>query len=267
MDESALSLSPDALAIKERLSSDEITWLEALKLLKGMPKPWHRKEWKIARDKLIKPSCERCDTSEGIMVLNHLQHPPSHSAIVNELCRKTGLDIQDFKDALSYKYNKLISKVPMATRECCPKCYSTAVTYRKKADNWRCSGSKTIRGRKITCNHVFNPPATKNDYSLAQKREISKIKASWYQEASVNFDGEKDKLAKPAVMLSFECTKRYLSFVDTETFCKKCAFLWDQKGMAVCRQCKHSYMPRYMDNICACCIDENALAVPENEAQ
>jgi len=46
--------------------------------------------------------------------------------------------------------------------------------------------------------------------------------------------------------------KRYMSGVDTVTFCKKCAFLMDRKNKKLCRICKKNYHDIYYDTCHTC---------------
>ena len=37
--------------------------------------------------------------------------------------------------------------------------------------------------------------------------------------------------------------ERYMSGQDTQTFCRKCAYMWDIHGMKICRECNEKYHP------------------------
>ena len=55
--------------------------------------------------------------------------------------------------------------------------------------------------------------------------------------------------------------KEYLSCKDTLTFCKKCAFLWDVKGMNLCPRCRVRYK-KLRFPYCYSCSKESGLVHP-----
>jgi hypothetical protein len=51
---------------------------------------------------------------------------------------------------------------------------------------------------------------------------------------------------------------KYLSFEDTKTFCKKCAFNYDKRGMDLCPKCKVNYK-KIQYETCVDCLPEGEL--------
>ena len=57
---------------------------------------------------------------------------------------------------------------------------------------------------------------------------------------------------KMAVLQWIGQNERYLSMIDTATFCKKCAFMWDVKKRRLCPECKSKWCPLTLPK-CAFC--------------
>ena len=87
--------------------------------------------------------------------------------------------------------------------------------------------------------------------ALAQRHRKSKVER-WraFQERFGPMVG------REAVLESIEESRRYLSFADTATFCKKCAFAWDCKGLRLCTMCRS----RWHSIIYPCCSTCSATA-------
>src|SRR5258707_15464464 len=121
--------------IKDKLINDEIDYSDALEEIKKFPKAWHTKEWKEKREKIIKSQCEQCGSTEGVMVAQHLTHPPEFKTIRNYLFNSLlteSLKSADFpepvftKDDIKEFYDKTT-----AMREACPSCKSMWIRKRK----------------------------------------------------------------------------------------------------------------------------------------
>lgn len=237
--------------IRDQLLSDQISWCDALKSLQegtAKKKPWHYKEWKQERNELIKDSCVQCGHGDGQMVLQHLWHPRKFDVIIEQLA-KTKLEAnavlkeQYIKELL--ESSDELNNFPIGERECCPKCESTNVRFRKASDEWDCISNKSRGGRVIwRCGHSFKAPLMKQEPTPDQKREISRIKGELRHKAFVKFDETpiRESYGKQAVLESIKDTERYLSLKDTTTFCKKCAYLMDIKQLLLCPNCK-DYLP------------------------
>jgi uncharacterized paraquat-inducible protein A len=55
-----------------------------------------------------------------------------------------------------------------------------------------------------------------------------------------------DEIRKGAILKGIQEHKRYMSLENTQTFCKRCTFLWDQKRKKVCDVCKENLIPIVM---------------------
>src|SRR5687767_1505920 len=71
--------------IRDKLINDEIDYSAAYEEIKKFPKAWHTKDWEDTRQKVIKNYCEQCKSTEGVMVAQHLSHPPEFKTIRNEI--------------------------------------------------------------------------------------------------------------------------------------------------------------------------------------
>lgn len=150
-------------AIRSAYSNGELSATETVDILatSKLQKPWHTKEWRELRNKLLKESCTQCGSDKKPLVLQHTWHPRKLSEIIKNVKREYNTDLPDDE----YIFKKALS------------------------------------------------------------------------EAFTEHD-------------------RYLTCDDTTTFCRKCAFLWDQKNKKLCLQCK-SYIPLHVEESnCFNCFEE-----------
>lgn len=61
-----------------------------------------------------------------------------------------------------------------------------------------------------------------------------------------------DVYGKESVIELIRQYESYLNFDNTKTFCKKCAFLWDKRGLKLCDTCKENYHAIY-NSVCMNC--------------
>ena len=65
-----------------------------------------------------------------------------------------------------------------------------------------------------------------------------------------------DAILSEALAIGYEQHKRYISCIDTVTFCKKCAYMWDTNKKKMCEKCGH-WIPNYMTyESCFNCLEE-----------
>ena len=99
--------------------------------------------------------------------------------------------------------------------------------------------------------------------------------ASWKQIRKTKLGDHCDQcgLSKPPLVLHHPFSTRsrtpeefeqYLSCQETVTFCKRCAFLWDIKGMNLCSKCKVHYKGLRFP-YCFSCSKELGLIHPSIE--
>ena len=189
-------------------------------------KPWNTKEWKELRKKLIKDKCEQCGSTEDL-VLQHLWQPPTLGSLKYKMIREM--------------FNDLIDNLTDSARE----------SYTKKAQD-------TVNGLL--------------DGDILNKREKASLKKKWelHQDKYIRdfiYEGfikeKNEEIYAKAIEQSKENHKRYMSCKDTVTFCKKCAFLWDEKEQKLCPDCKVRYCDIKM-SLCDVCSGTKRLCVKCN---
>jgi hypothetical protein len=229
--------------IKNELIEDLITWQDALSFLTSREKPWSTKEWKEKRDVLIKDYCESCGKKEGPFVLQHLEQPPKTSIIFSRIRHEY---FEEYSNKYTFKYKK---KIKYIDRESCPNCGSLNVRFLKTESIWKCYGK---------CKRRFENPVIIQDIDPIQKKDIQEKKKIFREEKYRAFEEKyKDIIGKEAVLESISYHEEYISLKNTSTFCKKCAFLWDIKGVKLCPNCKQRYCAVYMEMCSVCYQTQN----------
>ena len=243
------------LKIKGYLENNEITWYQALIDLQHhavSKKPWQYKEWKDTRSKIIKDTCVQCESNDGIMVLQHLSHPRKHQFIIEQLAHdeleKHGAIVaEEFEQFI--ENNKEIKAIEKKARNCCPSCNSTNIKFKKTSEKWHCHSTKSRNGRVIRrCKAEFATPSEVMEFSKEAIAERKRIEASFRSKSKNSKAKILDKYGKEAVLTSIAESEYYYSCEDTVTFCKKCAYLMDQKNLYMCPSCKEYFVL----GICSC---------------
>ncbi|OLS14234.1 MAG: Uncharacterized protein RBG13Loki_2142 [Promethearchaeota archaeon CR_4] len=196
-------------------------------------KPWVTKEWKQKRQIALKDLCEQCSTKEGILVLHHLEQPPSSNDIRYKVTC-TMLDEALKAGKVTYQTTK---------RDACPNCQLLSITYRKTMNPpWRC----------VRCEYTFFTPI-QIDYVSPQSRKDT-FKA--FREQNL------EQINARAEQIIGEYNEKYMTMEGTVTFCKKCAFLWDKKHLKLCPECRIHYTKIGRQR----CFDCHELATGSNVA-
>lgn len=217
-------------ATRERFIAGELTSQQVIEMMGDLTnnyKSWQSSYWKENRKELIGDHCVQCGTKEGVLVLQHFYHPVRFMNYFNSI-----------RSAAYHKWeqSKHFESIPnidvFVERDGCPKCHSVAIRYRKSTSEWVCHGKKKQR----ECGNVFSSPMRVTVIDQHATSDLKKEKRKErYDQFLTEWDQEKDK--RTAILMWFDGNIRYLSFVDTTTFCKKCAFLWDMKDMCYCHSC------------------------------
>ena len=189
------------------------------------------------------------------MVLQHLSHyedlpkPPSKNTAVWDLMRERGA----------------YPPKPTVQRPACPACGKRSLTARKRTVDWRC----------IACHLEFDNPVIV-DVPVDSKTGGEKYalyrneRQTAFQEFKATHDNEVEKLYQDE-LAEYELVRqasydKYTSGEGTITFCKKCAYLWDVKGMELCDGCrKHYHLFRY-DTCYACLPQARKEDIPDYRA-
>jgi hypothetical protein len=215
---------------------------------------WHTKDWKERRSEIIKDKCEICGSKETL-TLQHRSHPQKYNDYEREVTKKytqsfidsnTILDKREFSEHVIKYYDYL--PVPL-----CPNCGDNRPNQRvRKPPQYHCT----------ECKHEFENPIYKSVGELItifyenedaldvrdkcfiskewrNKHNLSNIKF-WFQRKLVKTK-ESEIIGKEAFLLYLDDNIKYLSFDDTITACKKCAFNFDINKMELCPKCKEHY--------------------------
>jgi hypothetical protein len=267
----------DIMDLKNKVETDEITVKKAHDIINKIRKPWERKEWKVAREELIKGSCQQCETKEGPFTLQHtkgqfrnwdLLYRASRESLSenrSNLPNKYGFEskTEHYKSYLEEKEIKIPDFI-LEKRKCCPKCKSVNIRYYKTLFTWKCHAGS----RGCTKDNKFEAPlicdvenrrlrndekyaAYKSFYDLFYSKDEKDMNNNW----ASNINNHKEEFYK-----CIEDTVEYLSLKNTETWCKKCAFLKDEKGKILC-ECKRDYREEYKNYCFECQIDKKEVAL------
>lgn len=213
--------------IEKDLIDRKITGREAseivFKVRRKLGPPWHWKEWKIARAKLIGTRCETCGVgSEAILYLQHTVKNPRLQPYLDTAEAKIAEmePEEDWRLDLRAKMYKIREAIMPEMRDCCPICESLSIQYRKVAATWICNSKS---GGEY-CGHVFVEPAKKVALTAAQKKAIRKDKYHAYRDVVLNREHD---VTRHAILDWITDWRHYLSLKDTKTLCKRCAYLED----------------------------------------
>lgn len=199
--------------------------------------PWHWKNWKRARGKVLGCVCATCGAGpDSVLVLQHTVRNPRIQPYLNRA--KADFEARgpapDYRPELREECYAIRDAVEPELRDCCPVCSSLSIQFRKKAGTWICN-FPTGRGY---CGHVFEVPAKRAALTPAQKRGIRAEKHFAWRRRATTWEGDWRREAMVAWLADF---KSYLSLRDTKTLCKRCAFLEDMTDLQPCTQCGYAF--------------------------
>nr|WP_111300264.1 hypothetical protein [Paracoccus saliphilus] len=245
-----IPLPKDYERIEGFLKDRSLTGSEASNLLYAartrLGPPWHWREWKAARSQIIGSCCAECGTQEGIMTLQHTFRLPS----LGDLVQKAKLE-SDYHDELVRQKEQIEAGAELSPRPCCPICAGTSIYFRKNTKTWMCISKKHGRA----CGHVFDTPGEVMAATPEEKRAVSQRKnAAWRA-----LKGQRrDEWIREGILRWCEDMRRYLSLQDTETLCKRCAFLADKTRMKACLSCSLAFDATA--TVCPRCATERSKA-------
>jgi len=249
----------ELIELREKLLKGEITQDIAKKIYgedyKEGKRSWHTKDWKERRKEVIKDKCEICGSKETL-TLQHLSHPKKYYEYQKEVSKKyaqniisSGMTIDkcEFNEHILKNYDYI--PVPL-----CPNCNGRFPNKRmRKKPQYLCT----------KCHQEFDEPIYKTTEELIEifylgedvasvhdkcfiskdkwknKLNLSQVKY-WLQRQKVEIKFN-DEIEKEAFLLFLDDDIKYLSFEDTITACKKCAFNFDINKMELCPKCKIYY--------------------------
>jgi hypothetical protein len=251
--------------IRDKLINDEIDYSDAFELIKKFPKAWHTKEWDEKREKVLKNYCEQCKSTEGVMVVQHLSHPPEFKTIrneifnslLNEILASTTLPKPVItKDDIKEFYDKTTE-----IGEVCPNCRSGYIRKRKtKKPEYYCDTCKTAFDEVTTIqyNKVFGVVVPDEEqvfnhlFEEKKKEAISDFKKKLYAE-------HEKHIGKKALLISIDLHLKYMELENVVTFCKSCAYRMDKQGKLLCWTCKTDYFDYLFYECCYKCYEKNEV--------
>jgi len=268
--------------LREKLASREIAFEQAKELYwrdyKEGKRAWHTKDWKERRDKIIKDKCQICGSGETL-TLQHFSHPKKYYEYERDVTTKRAkyfiesndiFDEDEFRERILKEYE--YSPVPL-----CPKCESRYPNRRmRKTPQYLCT----------ECRHEFDEPIFRSADELItaffENQEVAEVrdkcftsKDKWrnkhkLSQAKYWFLRDKSKnkniieIEKEAFMLYLDDNIKYLSFEDTITACKKCAFNFDINDLELCPNCKEFYKGIKYPTCIQCLPEEKRKAALES---
>ncbi|MGE9310863.1 hypothetical protein ACLOAU_04435 [Niabella sp. CJ426] len=272
----------EVIVLRDKLSSGEIDLAFAQeqywKDYKEGQKSWDTKDWKERRVKVLKDKCEICSSTE-VLTIQHRSHPKKYSEYTREVTRKytneyvntnSGVDKNEFSNYVINNYKYI--PVPL-----CPNCKNSNPYKRvRKTPHYRCT----------SCKHEFDTPVYRSIEDLVtiffqdddalevrdkcfvsknqwkNRNNLSSIRYWLQREQATQKDDE--KISKEAFLLYLTDSIKYLSFEDTITACKKCAFNYDIKRMELCPKCKEYYKGIEYPTCIQCLPEEKRKAAYES---
>ncbi|MFB9841128.1 hypothetical protein [Mucilaginibacter ginsenosidivorans] len=249
----------ELIELKKKLANEEVTLEYAKescwKDFQEGARAWHTNDWKKRRSEVLKDKCEICDSKETL-TLQHLSHTLKYNDYEREVTKRyteTFIGSNSIVDKFEFSEH-VIKDYDYVPIPLCPNCEDNRPNKRvRKLPQYLCA----------VCRHEFDKPVYKSVEELIaifyenedaievrdkcfiskdkwkNKLNLSNIKY-WFQR---NMAKTKDNetIGKEAFLLYLDDNIKYLSFSDTITACKKCAFSYDIKNMELCPKCKEHY--------------------------
>ncbi|MNX12533.1 hypothetical protein D3C86_423150 [compost metagenome] len=263
----------ELIELREKLSNDEVTIDFATELywknFEEGQKSWHTTDWKERRAKIIKEKCEICNSNKTL-TLQHKSHPKKYGEYLRDITSKYTRDYINNNDLVSKQefIEYILANYDYQPVPFCPKC---------KFGNPRKRVTKVPQYVCTVCKHEFDNAVYKSVKELVSifyenehaievrdkcfiskdgwgKQHLSNIRY-WIQRSKTK-DRNPKEIEKAAFLLYLEDNIKYLSFEDTITACKRCAFSYDINRMELCPKCKEHYKGiRYAT--CIQCLPED----------
>lgn len=238
------------LEINRLLIKKTISYEDALKQIKRLPKAWNTKHWKELRNERLKDKCENCGSVELPLVIQHTKQPRKFNDIYFEVL-DSYVSYEKVKAELTKKYSgeKHIEKYlkeNSTIRGTCPECETIVIRKNNKRNIYICKN-----------NHEFNTPvdvvyytaSRTQDRDYARERAVSKMVYLNLSEQLEKLRAKyKEKAGRKALIISIKESIAYREFKHIKTCCKRCAAIEDNiiPKYSLCERCKVNYhKPEY----------------------
>ncbi len=210
--------------IRSRLSTDVASWelaLEEYKALWKRLKPWSSREWIKKRETFLGHECVQCGSHTPPFVVQHLWHPMKFDLIFKML---SDHEWTQFKQ----NYVENLAAPLREERKTCPYCGSMSLYFVDSLQLWTC----------IKCKKRAKDPVIKKVLTRDGGHKLRILKQENFRKNCELFKKKQwAKNGKMALLILLEQTIHYINLEGATTFCKKCAFLWDKKGLRLCQKC------------------------------
>lgn len=200
---------------------------------------WRTKEWKELRTRLIKSSCEQCGSETGPFTLHHLVASLTLTDFARKLRRELFSEFRtqmEHSDAIQAIEEQL--GPDGEARLGCSFCGGTNL--RERMRNRASHAAKA----RFVCETQRNGKVCKREFEYPVMLQPLRVFTPAFQRYRMIQEGfaalyrsREQDLYRNAAALAVRQFARYMAGDDTATFCKKCAYLWDQKGMRLCQKC------------------------------
>lgn len=272
----------ERIELRDRLANGEIG-IEFAKAqywsdFKEGKNSWYTRDWKERRAKFIKDKCQICSSKEAL-TLQHLSHPGKYSEYLRDVTRAytekyntTNLDID--KKVFS---NYVLTKYDYVAVPLCPNCKNSNPYHRvRKLPQYRCTVCCQEFDEVIyrSVNELISIFYEDEDALAVREKcfvskdqwrnnhNLSNIKYWLQREQAKNKDSE--TIEKEAFLLYLNDDIKYLSFEDTITACRRCAYKFDIKKMELCPKCKVHFKGIQYPTCIQCLPEEKRKAALES---
>jgi hypothetical protein len=219
------------LDVELRLSSGAISVDQARAELSAGPKHWQTPWWKTQRKRRLGTSCSTCGSASPPLVLQHKWQPVSWP----EALRRVGPPNWQWWNERHPLPTVDRPHVPFINRQVCPICGSVRIYFRKKAKDWVCEAGQGGAPDERHPDFRFPEPAVAQRPDTMGIRRRNQVARREYQRLSDTRwnawlqSPERAENQVKALRLRIEESKRYLSFSDTTTLCRRCAAREDHR--------------------------------------
>jgi hypothetical protein len=227
--------------VQQQLRDGRVTWQQVHERLMATVRGgrvWQTKEWKRPRAELIKEYCDQCGSTEPPLTLQHFSHPPSIYDVVPSIVNRARWEAWQ----AHYEANPEDRTPITRRRPACPRCGGISLLERKtKTPRYRCNTQ--VRG---TCHFEFDESievewvdtrATAARVQAGHDQRRKAFNVEWDREHA----DEAHALYVDVMIQLLDAHAKYVRAEESATFCKRCAYLWDKKGVRLCATCGIGY--------------------------
>lgn len=218
--------------IENAVRDDLIDYEEAYGWIKELPKPWHRKDWKLTREKKLGKECIKCGSTKDLLI-QHNHHPEKFKTIQTRTFNKLyGEQVDEIRMKTEPNIIGALDEylVP-EPREACPNCGSVSIRKRKTISPPMVCGK----------GHMFEQPIEIKYYVKCQTSNLQRARQVALDKlTSIHFSPlyrglvrkTRLEIGRLAILESIAQHKRYMEMRDEEinTYCKSCAYREDILG-------------------------------------